>query len=216
MSTTRATRLLAVGFAGAALLSACSGSAGVGTKQVARGEVESTAAHQLAAQVNQPTPKVNCPNGLEAKVGATLECTLTAQGDATALPVHIVVESVDNGTAHFTAQVGQAVGGGDKAGFCADNAVLDKATAVATQPSDLIAIFKDNEDTLARFRTKAPAEIINDAGTLAKAANDAVASGDASNFLDPVIVAAGKKVDGFCGQNSDGSPATGPTPTTVA
>ncbi|MCU1343919.1 MAG: hypothetical protein JWL70_185 [Acidimicrobiia bacterium] len=199
---------IAAGVAGASLLAGCGG----GTKKVARAEVESKSATQLAASVGQATPKVTCPGDLTAKVGATLECVLVAQGDSTQLPVHIVVDSLDGDTAHFSAQVGQAAGGGDKAAFCADNAILNKATAAVTKAEDLPAILKANAATIDDFRTKAPPAIIDAAGTLAKAAKDAATSGDAKAFNDPAIEDAGKKVDAFCSVNSGGTPATSAAP----
>lgn len=72
--------------------------------------VETTVAHQLAEQVNQPVPTVTCPGDLEAKVGATMECTLVAKGETTKYPVHVEVTSVntDDKTAKFSAEVGDA------------------------------------------------------------------------------------------------------------
>jgi hypothetical protein len=223
MLMSRTTSFVAAVLVGASVLAACGGggskevSLGIGTKTVARHDVETKAAAQLAATVNQPTPTVTCPGDLTAKVGATLDCTLTTAADPTPLPVHIVVDTVSNGDAQFTAQVGQAAGGGDKAAFCADNKALDEASAGATQASDLPPILKANLATIDDFRTKAPADIVDVAGTLAKVATDAAASGDASAFNDQAIADAGKKVDAYCGQNSDGSPVdSGFTATTDA
>ena len=188
----------------------------VPTGEVSQSDVESQVASQLAAETSQPTPKVSCPSGLEAKVGAAIDCTLTPKGSTTTLPVHVTVTSVDNGTAHFSAQVGQAAGAGDKTAFCNDNAILDKATSAAQQPSDLIAIFKANQSTITDFQAKAPSEIVDSAGPLAIAANNAITSGDATAFTTKAIMADGKAVDAYCGQNSDGSPVTtGSTTTTT-
>lgn len=188
----------------------------VGSGQVAQSDVESTVAKQLASTTNQPVPSVACPGGLDAKVGASIDCTLTPQGGGATLPVHVTVNSVTNGTAHYTAQVGQAAGGGNKTTFCNDNATLDKATAAATQPSDLVQIFKDNSSVVSDFEAEAPADIISDASTLANAAKAAISSGDATTFTNQSLVDAGKKVDAYCGQNSDGSPLTGDTSSTTA
>jgi hypothetical protein len=81
---------------------------GCGKKVVSQSDVETQVAAQLAQQVHQPTPDVKCPDDLEAKVGAKMTCTLTAQGDTTTYPVTVTVSSVDNGVAHFDAEVGQA------------------------------------------------------------------------------------------------------------
>ncbi len=218
MHLTRTVRFLVAGFACATVLSACSASVTVGgTSQVPQSTVESQVATQLAAETSQPTPKVSCPGGLDAKVGATIDCELTAQGSTVQYPVHVTVTSVTNGTAHFTAQVGQTPGAGDMAAFCNDNAILDQATAAAQQPSDLIAIFKANQSTIADFQAKAPSAIVASAGPLAIAANNAISTGDASAFTTPAIMADGVAVDTYCGQNSDGTPiGSSPTTTTTA
>lgn len=206
-------RVIAVGFACASAVAACSGSASVslGGGEVAQGDVESSVAQQLAATTHQPVPKVSCPSGLDAKVGASIDCTLTPQGGGESLPVHVTVDSVKNGTAHYSAQVGQAAGGGDKAIFCADNAKLDQATAGAQQPSDLVPIFRQNQSLIDEFEAEAPPDIIGNASTLANAAKSTISSGDASAFATQALSDAGTKVDAYCGQNADGSPATSGT-----
>ena len=86
MKLTRAARFLASGFAIATLISACSGSVTIGgTPEVSPSTVESQVATQLAAKTSQPLP-VTCPSGLQAKVGASIDCTLTAQGSTTQIP----------------------------------------------------------------------------------------------------------------------------------
>jgi hypothetical protein len=98
---------------------------------------------------------------------------------------------------------------GDKTAFCADNAILDKAGAAANTPAELLTLFKGNVNTLNDFDLKAPAQIKADADALTKAATAAIAAGDASNFAAPALQTAGSNVDSFCGQNSDGTPASG-------
>ena len=211
---TRAAGLLAVGFAFATLISACSGSITIGaTPEVSQSTVETQVASQLAAETSQPVPKVTCPSGLQAKVGASIDCTLSAQGSTTTLPVHVTVTSVTNGTAHFSAQVGQAAGAGDKTTFCADNAILDKATASVQTQSDLIAALKANQVTITNFQATAPPDIVASAGPLAIAANNAIASGDASAFNTPAIQDDGNKVNAYCAQNPDGTPIAGSSTT---
>jgi hypothetical protein len=85
-----------------------------GEKVLDKSYVETTTAKQLAAQVHQPVPKVTCPDDMPAKVGATMTCTLVAQGETTKYPVHIKVNSVnaDKGTAQFSAEVGDAPSSG--------------------------------------------------------------------------------------------------------
>lgn len=215
MNLARTIRFLGAGLVCATVITACSTSVSVGPSEVAQSDVESQVATQLAAQTSQPLPKVSCPSGLQAKVGSSIDCTLTAQGDTTKYPVHVTVTSIKNGTAQFNAQVGQAAGAGDKTAFCSDNATLDKATAAAQQPSDLIPIFKANQSTLDDFQAKAPSDIVSSAGPLAVAANHAVATGDASAFATQAIMDDGTKVDAYCGQNPDGTPiAAGATTTT--
>lgn len=141
-------------------------------------------------------------------IGTTLDCTLTPKGETTTLPVLVTVTSVKNGTAYFSAQVGQVAGAGDKAAFCRDNAQLDQATATARQSSDLIPIFKANRSLLNDFQSKAPSAIVDQAGVLVLAANHAISSGDASAFTTSKVVNAGKRVDAYCGQNADGSTTT--------
>lgn len=87
------------------LLSGCGVSVHVGKNEVSRSDVETQVAKELAAKVNQPVPKVTCPGPLKAKVGASLDCDLVAQGDTAVYAVHVVVDSVKNGKVHFNAQV---------------------------------------------------------------------------------------------------------------
>jgi hypothetical protein len=219
LGTARLGRLVATGVASLVMLSACKASVsiGAGSPEVSQSDVEAQVATQLAANVNQPKPTITCPGPLPAKVGASIDCDLVAQGDTVKYPVHVVVDSVTNGTAHFTAQVGQAPigGGGDKTAFCADNAVLDMATSVAATPADLIPIFKAKQATISDFDSKAPADIKVDADAVAKAAQAAVASNDASAFATPTLQASGMKVDAYCAQNADGTPITAPTTTST-
>jgi hypothetical protein len=192
----------------AALFSACSASVSIGTGEVPQATVQTQVARQLAAETQQPIPTVTCPGGLTAKVGATIDCTLRPKGATTTYPVHVTVNSVTNGTAHFFAQVGQAAGAGDKVAFCHDNALLDQATSGARQASDLVPVFRANQSLLDDFQAKAPAAIVTQAGILVLAADRAIRSGNASAFTTPTVVAAGQKVDAYCGQNGDGSPSS--------
>jgi hypothetical protein len=194
--------------AGAAMFSACSASVSVGSGDVPQSTVESQVAHQLAKTTQQPLPTVSCPGGLKPVIGATVRCTLTPKGSTTTLPVLVTVTSVKNGTAHFSAQVGQVAGAGNKVAFCSDNAQLDQATSAAHQAADLVPIFKANRSLLRDFQSKAPSAIVNQAGVLVLAAEHAIRSGDASAFNTSSVVNAGKLVDAYCGQNSDGSTTT--------
>jgi Domain of unknown function (DUF4333) len=104
----RALVLVATGCATALLVTGCGGSVSIGEKTISKSDVETQAAKQLAAEVNQPEPKVTCPDDLKAEVDAKLECTLVAQGATTQYPVTITVTSVQDGTAKFDIEVGQA------------------------------------------------------------------------------------------------------------
>jgi hypothetical protein len=217
MKFTRAARILAAGFAFATLVSACSGSVTIGgIPEVSQSDVQTKVAAQLAAETSQPVPKVACPSGLQAKVGASIDCTLTAQGSTVKYPVHVTVKSVNNGTAHFDAQVGQAPGAANKTAFCNDNATLDKATASVQNASDLVAALKANQATIADFQATAPPEIVASAGPLAIAANNAISSGDITAFITQAIQADGAAVDAYCGLNPDGTPIAGSSTTTTS
>jgi hypothetical protein len=101
-------RLLLVGAAVGTAAAAVGCSAG--DKVLDQVYVETTVAHKLAEQVNQPVPDVTCPDDLKAEVGATMECTLVPQGETTMYPVHVKVTSVDTDkhTANFDVEVGEA------------------------------------------------------------------------------------------------------------
>lgn len=91
------------------VLGACSANVSVGgSKSVDKAEVENQTAEQLAQQNNLPKPTVTCPGDLDAKVGATMECELVAQGETTKLPVHIAVDKVEGTDVHWNIEVGKA------------------------------------------------------------------------------------------------------------
>ena len=93
---------VAVGLIAAGALAGCSS----GGDAVDKDQVEETAAKELAAQVGaDEPPKVECPADLDAEVGATMTCELTADGDDNVLPVLIKVTSVDDGNVQFDIEV---------------------------------------------------------------------------------------------------------------
>jgi hypothetical protein len=208
-------RLAAAGFASALLLTLSSASAGASTGQVPKSVVEAQAAKVLAAETGQKPPNVKCPGGLPAKVGASIDCTLTPHGSKTVYPVNVTVQSVKKGTAHFDIQVGQAKGVANKAKFCYDNSALDKATSQAATIKDLLNIFVASQATINDFQGTAPSKIVKQVGALVHAARVAISTGDASAFGTKAIQNDGKQIDAFCGQNPDGT-AIGSTTTTVA
>jgi hypothetical protein len=192
-----------------ASLGVLSGGAGAASGSVPKSVVESQAAKILSAETGQGLPHVKCASDLPAKVGASIKCTLTPKGSKLKYPAVVTVNSVKKGTAHFHVQVGQAIGAANKAKFCADTAILDKATSVATAPSDLIPIFESNVKTLNDFQGTAPSSIVATAGTLVQAVRNAVNSGNAQAFTTPAIMNDIQKVSTFCGLNIDGTPAGG-------
>jgi predicted secreted protein len=84
-------------------LSACSASASIGTKQVDKAEVVKQVSAQLAKQVGKAPDSVTCPDNLDAKVGADLDCSLTDQGAN--YGVHVTVSSVDGDNVNFDIKV---------------------------------------------------------------------------------------------------------------
>lgn len=88
------------------LATGCHASASIGGKSISKSDIEQKAATALAAQTNQPTPTVTCPNDLDAKVGATEICTLTPQGSTEKDPVTVKVSSVSGDTYHLDFSVG--------------------------------------------------------------------------------------------------------------
>ena len=188
-------------------------SAAASTGSVPKTVVEAQAAKVLAQETGLKPPTVTCPGDLEGQVGASIKCTLTPAGSKLVYPVKVTVNSEENGTAHFHVQVGQAFGVANKAKFCRDNAVLDRAASGAKTVADLVPIFIANEKSLLDLQATAPPKIVVSAGTLVHAAKDAINSGNASAFSTRALTNAGRAVDAFCGQNADGSPAGSP-PTT--
>lgn len=78
--------------------------AGCGTPMLPAGTVSKAAEDALEQQVGQ-RPTVSCPKDLEAKVGATTRCSLTADGLDGTYGVTVTVRSVDGDKAHFDVQV---------------------------------------------------------------------------------------------------------------
>ena len=93
------------------LIAGCSAHVSVGgSSTVPRQTVETEVATTLARQLNQPVPKVVCPGDLQAKVGAVLYCSLTAQGSSTTYPVKVQVASTSGNQVHFHIDVSQTPG----------------------------------------------------------------------------------------------------------
>ena len=91
-------------------LSAC------GQSEISEAELEATVATQLAEEVDQPEPNIDCPGPLAAEVGATTECELSVDGDDAVYPVAVEVTSIDGDSANFDIEVGtEPISGGDGA-----------------------------------------------------------------------------------------------------
>ncbi|WP_448626050.1 DUF4333 domain-containing protein [Geodermatophilus sp. URMC 64] len=82
------------------------GLAGCGTATVTADDVATAAEDTLEEQVGA-RPDVTCPDDLEAKVGATARCTLTADGLDGEYGVTVTVTKVEGDTASFDVQVDQ-------------------------------------------------------------------------------------------------------------
>jgi hypothetical protein len=83
------------------------GLTGCGGAVLEQDTVEQGAADALEAQIGV-RPEIDCPADVDAEVGATAECTLTAPGDSTTYPVTVTVTSVEGDSANFDVQVGDA------------------------------------------------------------------------------------------------------------
>jgi hypothetical protein len=94
-----------------------------------------------------------------------------------------------------------------KVSFCQDNATLDKATASATSPAELVKDLKANQSTIAHFGKVAPAAITDQAQVLVTGAAAAIKSGNGDVFATPKFVKTGKSIDSYCGEKADGTPA---------
>lgn len=106
---TRSSRLAVIGLLVLSMGAAsCSGSVSVGGGAVAQAEVEAQVASQLAKTVdNGVTPTIVCPGDLDAKVGATMTCELSVEGEDGTYPVFVEVNAVKDGVASFSAEVGE-------------------------------------------------------------------------------------------------------------
>lgn len=94
------TKLTVIGAAAGLLLLAGCGSA------VPQGEVEDTVAGSLEGLVGVP-PNVDCPDGLEAEVGAEMTCIVSLDDEPEEFEVYLTVTDVDGGEAHFDIEVAE-------------------------------------------------------------------------------------------------------------
>ena len=77
-----------------------------GQSEISEADLEASVATQLAEEVDQPEPNIDCPGPLEAEVGATTECELSVDGDDAIYPVTVEVTAVDGENATYDVEVG--------------------------------------------------------------------------------------------------------------
>ena len=176
--------------------------AGAGTPQVSKSTVQTQSAKILAAETGQKRPKVTCPSGVAAKVGAVIHCTVVPYGTTVQYPATVTVRSIHGSTADFYVQVGQALGHANRATFCADNATINGALSAATTSAAFLSALEANESVILQLQSTAPSKIVDAAGTLTEATRQAIQSGDISVFNTKTVSRAAIAVDKFCGQKS--------------
>jgi uncharacterized protein DUF4333 len=81
----------------------CSASVSIGGKVLDKSEVEQGASDALAKVVGRAPDSITCPDDLDAKVGATERCTLTAGSHK--LGMTVTVKSVEGDTANYEVKV---------------------------------------------------------------------------------------------------------------
>jgi hypothetical protein len=176
--------------------------AGAGTPQVSKSTVETQSAKILASETGQKPPKVTCPTGVAAKVGAVIHCTVVPYGQKLKYPATVTVRSIHGSTANFFVQVGQALGQANRGTFCADNATINGALSAATTSAAFLSALQANESVILELQSTAPSKIVNAAGTLVEATRQAIQSGDIAVFDTKTVARAAVALDKFCGQKS--------------
>lgn len=205
MPTSGSCRFACVGIAfGATAALLVSAAAAAGAPQVSKSTVQTQTAKILAAKTGQKPPKVTCPSGVAARVGAMIHCVVVPYGMTLKYPATVTVRSIHDGTANFYIQVGQALGQANQATFCADNATINAALTAATTPAAFLSALQANQQTIVEFQSTAPSKIVVSAGTLATAARQAIQSGDIAIFNTNSVAKAAVAVDKFCGQSTGG------------
>ena len=174
------------------------------TPQVPKSTLQAQAAKILAAKTGQKLPRVTCPSGVAAKVGAVIHCTVVSHGMTLKYPVTITVRTIHGSTANFYVQVGQAVGQANQAKFCADNAAINSALIAATTPAAFLSALQANERTILDFQSTAPSKVVDSAGTLIEATRQAIEAGSVAVFNTKTVAKAAIAIDKFCGQSTGG------------
>jgi hypothetical protein len=180
------------------------GLAGAATPELSRSTVQTQTAKILAAKTGQKRPKVTCPRGVAAKVGAVIHCTVVPYGMTLKYPATVTVRSIHGRTANFYVQVGQARGQANMEKFCADNATIDSALSAATTSAAFLSALQTNEAVILEFQKTAPAKIVAAAGTVTAASRQALNSGDIAVFNTKTVANAAIAIDKFCGQSAKG------------
>ena len=165
--------------------------------------METQSAKILAAETGQKLPKVTCPTGVAAKVGAVIHCTVVPFGTKVKYPAAVTVRSIHGSTADFYVQVGQALGQANRGKFCADNATINGALSAATTSAAFLSALQANEPVILDLQSTAPSKIVNAAGTLTEATRQALQSGDIAVFNTKTVAHAAIAVDKFCRQKSE-------------
>ena len=196
-----ATSALTVGASAALLVTTASAAAG---PRVSKSTLQTQAAKILAAKTGQKLPRVTCPSGVAAKVGAVVHCTVVPHGMTLKYPVTITVRTIHGSTADFSVQVGQALGQANQAKFCADNAAINAALTAATTPAAFLSALQANEPTILDFQSTAPSKVVGSAGTLIEATRQAIQSGNVAIFNTKTVAKAAIAIDRFCGQSTAG------------
>lgn len=77
-----------------------------GTATISKSELEQQASTALESAVGTAPDAVTCPGDLEATVGASTKCTVTAEGEE--LGATLTVTEVDGSNAKFDVKIDQA------------------------------------------------------------------------------------------------------------
>ena len=199
-----ATAALTVGAPAALIVTTATAATAAATPQVSRSTLQTQAAKILAAKTGQKLPRVTCPGGVAARVGAVIHCTVVPHGMTLKYPVTITVRTVHGSTANFYVQVGQALGQANQAKFCADNATINAALTAATTPAAFLSALQANQQTILELQSTAPSKVVDSAGTLIEATRQAIQSGNVAVFNTKPVANAAIAIDKFCGQSAPG------------
>ncbi|WP_220451274.1 DUF4333 domain-containing protein [Nocardioides dongkuii] len=97
--------LAAVAATVATLSTGCSAEVSAGGSAMSEGQVEDLLMEKITEEAGQEPDDVDCPDDLDAEVGATMTCTLTAGTDT--LDIDVEVTSVEGDDLRFDYEIGQ-------------------------------------------------------------------------------------------------------------